>query len=84
MVQRSVTFSFVVIGEASTKIMHKFPDFIGVNDRVAWQKMRGMRNQLAHGYFNIDYDLVWHTIQNELTKLNVQIEELMTVNKTDE
>ena len=41
MVQRSVTFSFVVIGEASTKIMHKFPDFIGVNDRVAGKKCEG-------------------------------------------
>lgn len=29
--------------------------------------MRGMRNRMAHGYFDIDYETVWVTAQEFLT-----------------
>jgi len=32
-----------------------------------------MRNALAHGYFAVDLDLVWRTIQNDLPPLREQI-----------
>lgn len=31
--------------------------------------MRGMRNRLAHGYFAIDLEVVWETVQNDLPAL---------------
>jgi uncharacterized protein with HEPN domain len=35
--------------------------------------MRGMRNRIAHGYFDIDLEVVWETIYTALPEL---IEEL--------
>ncbi|HDP35014.1 MAG TPA: DUF86 domain-containing protein [Candidatus Hydrogenedentes bacterium] len=29
---------------------------------VSWKNMSGMRDRLIHGYFRVDYELVWHTI----------------------
>jgi uncharacterized protein with HEPN domain len=31
--------------------------------------MKGMRNRLAHGYFDINLDVVWETVSNALPSL---------------
>jgi len=33
---------------------------------IAWTKIIGMRNVLVHGYFEIDTDVVWHTVQRDI------------------
>jgi uncharacterized protein with HEPN domain len=38
--------------------------------------MRGMRNRMAHGYFDIDLDVVWETVQTSLPTLLRQIVEI--------
>lgn len=35
--------------------------------------MRGMRNRMAHGYFEIDLDIVWDTIHTSLPDLERQL-----------
>jgi uncharacterized protein with HEPN domain len=35
--------------------------------------MRGMRNRMAHGYFDINLDVVWETVQSSLPKLEHQL-----------
>lgn len=61
--------SLIIIGEASTKIMDQHPDFIAGQTRIPWRSMRGMRNRIAHGYFDINLDVVWDTIQSALPGL---------------
>ena len=36
--------------------------------------MRGMRNRLAHGYFDINLEVVWNTLQSALPDLSRQIQ----------
>ena len=74
--QQAVIMSLVVIGEASAKIMDTYPKFIAVNTEIPWRSMRGMRNRIAHGYFDINLDLVWETVQIELPRLSVKISKL--------
>lgn len=31
--------------------------------------MRGMRNRMAHGYFDINLEIVWETVQTSLAEL---------------
>jgi uncharacterized protein with HEPN domain len=31
---------------------------------VPWHSMRGMRNRIVHGYFDINLDVVWETAGN--------------------
>lgn len=41
--QQAVIMSLVIIGEAATKIMDRFPEFAAQNNQVPWRSMRGMR-----------------------------------------
>lgn len=36
---------------------------------IPWREVIGMRNHIAHGYFDINSDLVWDVVQNDLAPL---------------
>ncbi|MBR1755256.1 MAG: DUF86 domain-containing protein [Bacteroidaceae bacterium] len=36
---------------------------------IPWREVIGMRNHIAHGYFDINSDLVWDVIKNDLAPL---------------
>lgn len=58
--------SLVIIGEAATNIIEHYTSFTAKYSEVSWRSMRGMRNCLAHGYFEIDLEVVWETVQTAL------------------
>ena len=64
--QQAVIMSLVIIGEAATKVMDGYATFTQAHAQVPWRSMRGMRNRLAHGYFDINLDVVWDTLQTAL------------------
>lgn len=35
-----------------------------------------MRNAVAHGYFKVDFEIVWKTIHRDLPGLHTQIQEV--------
>jgi len=75
--QKAVVMSLIEIGEAATKIAASDPDFIAENGDLPWSQMRGMRNRIAHGYFDIDLDIVWQTVTSAIPTLNQQAEALL-------
>lgn len=64
--QQAVLMNLLIIGEAATKIMDAHPEFVSQHPETPWRSMRGMRNRIAHGYFEVNLDLVWETVQNAL------------------
>ena len=71
--QQAVIMSLIIIGEAVTKVMDGYADFALAHRQVPWRNMRGMRNRIAHGYFDINLDLVWDTVQTALPELLKQL-----------
>ncbi|KQH73027.1 HepT-like ribonuclease domain-containing protein [Xylella fastidiosa subsp. sandyi] len=71
--QQAVIMSLIIIGEAVTKVMDRYAEFTQVHDQVPWRSMRGMRNRIAHGYFEINLDVVWDTVQSALPELLKQL-----------
>lgn len=67
--QQAIVMNLIIIGEAATKIMNDHPEFIQAHPEVPWRNMRGMRNRIAHGYFDINLELVWETVQTALPDL---------------
>jgi uncharacterized protein with HEPN domain len=67
--QMAVAMAFVLIGEAATRINSRFPDFVADHPEIAWTKIRGMRNLIAHDYNELDLPVVWRTLRNELPVL---------------
>jgi len=60
---REVLYCFVIIGEASANIPEDIQDKYG---EIPWRLMSDMRNVMAHEYFQIDFQIVWSTIQKGL------------------
>lgn len=56
--QNAVVMSLIIINEAATKVMDRHADFAKLHASVPWRSMRGMRNRIAHGYFDINLDVV--------------------------
>lgn len=73
--QQAVIMSLIVIGEAATKIMDQHTEFADLHPEVPWRSMRGMRNRIAHGYFDINLDVVWETVRTALPTLLAQLPE---------
>lgn len=71
--QQAVIMSLIIIGEAATKIMDGYTAFTQAHSKVPWRRMRNMRNRMAHGYYEINLDIVWDTVQEWLPELLKQL-----------
>ena len=75
--QDAVVRNFEIIGEAAHNIEQYHSTYAEAHDNIPWSLMYTMRNRVAHGYFKVDYELVWQTIHNDLPELRHQIRELI-------
>lgn len=71
--QQAVIMSLIIIGEAATKVMDNNELFTQQHPEVPWRSIRGMRNRIAHGYFDINLEVVWATVQTALPELLIQL-----------
>jgi uncharacterized protein with HEPN domain len=71
--QQAVIMSLIIIGEAATKVIEGYDGFALSHPGVPWRSMRGMRNRVAHGYFDINLDVVWDTVKTALPDLLRQL-----------
>ena len=67
--QQAVILNLIILGEAATKLMDHHPAFCEANPGIEWRSMRGMRNRIAHGYYDINLDVVWETVSSTLPEL---------------
>ena len=74
--QQAVVMSLIVLGEAATMVMDQFPEFAASHAEIPWRNMRGMRNRIAHGYFDINLEVVWDTVKSALPALKSQLDVL--------
>ncbi len=63
-----------IIGEAARALPE---DVRALAPEVPWSQIIGMRNILVHGYFDIDTDIVWDTIQQDIPALKSAIEQML-------
>lgn len=76
LVQDAVIRNLEVIGEASNNIKKHFPDFLDEYPYLPLGLVYEMRNALSHGYFKVDLEIVWKTVENNLPIFSAQIEEI--------
>ena len=69
LVQDAVIRNLEIIGEASRNIEKHFPAFAQEHAEIPFSFAYEMRNALAHGYFAVDLEIVWRTIQRDLPVL---------------
>ncbi|TWP38520.1 HepT-like ribonuclease domain-containing protein [Leekyejoonella antrihumi] len=62
------------IGEAISRLPE---DFTAAHPEVSWQKMKSMRNVVAHEYGFIDYHIVWRALSTKLPEDVAAIERIL-------
>lgn len=71
--QDSVIRRIEIIGEAAGRVSSAFRE---ENSEIPWSEIRGMRNRMIHVYDDIDMDIVWETVQQDLPLLISRLEKL--------
>ncbi|NOT31706.1 MAG: DUF86 domain-containing protein [Planctomycetes bacterium] len=69
-----------VIGEAAAQVSVETQ---AAHPDVPWRKMTGLRHRLIHGYFNVNLDIVWDTIQEDLPPLIRSLDQALRTLGTD-
>lgn len=67
--QQAAIMNLVIIGEAAGKLQTGHSHFLDLHPEVPWRSMQNMRNRIAHGYFDIDLDVVWDTLTFSIPQL---------------
>ena len=55
-----------IIGEAAGKVSAQTQ---ARHAEIPWAHIQGMRNRLIHAYFDVNLDVVWSTVTNDLPPL---------------
>jgi len=70
----SLTHLLQIIGEAARRVS---PDFRAAYPQIDWKAIVGMRSKVVHDYLNVDEDIVWDTVLNELPSLVNELERIL-------
>ncbi len=63
-----------IIGEAARGLSQEFRQ---EHPELPWESMAGMRDRLIHGYFDINLDVVWETVTEDLPGLVAKLEKIV-------
>jgi uncharacterized protein with HEPN domain len=72
--KRAFVRSLEIIGEAAKQIPD---DFRQKYTYVEWRAMAGMRDRLIHGYFGVDYDIVWDVVTAKVPVLQREVGQIL-------
>jgi uncharacterized protein with HEPN domain len=66
MAHDAVLRNLEVLGEAAKNVPAAMRE---MDDTIAWRRIAGLRDVLAHAYFGIDDDIVWSVVVEEVPAL---------------
>jgi uncharacterized protein with HEPN domain len=68
--------SIEIMGEAATKVTEKYRKD---TPQIPWKSIIGMRNRLIHGHFDINLDILWKTVVEDLPPLIAELKKIVEV-----
>ncbi len=77
---RKLTLALVksteIIGEAAAKVTQNYRE---ESPQIPWLSIINMRNRLIHAYFDIDLDILWKTVTEDLPPLIAELEGIVSL-----
>lgn len=70
----SVLFRLIQISENSVKLTAKFKE--SHND-IPWQAIKGMRNKIVHEYGDVEFDIVYQTVTEDIPEIYEKLDSLV-------
>jgi uncharacterized protein with HEPN domain len=81
---RKLTLSLVksieIIGEAASRISKECQDSL---PQIPWSDIITMRNRMIHAYFDINLDVVWNTVTQDIPPLVDELEKIISPERMD-
>ncbi|MCS1412222.1 MAG: hypothetical protein M2R45_05427 [Verrucomicrobia subdivision 3 bacterium] len=80
LIQDAVVHNLQILAESTQRLSASIK---ATEPDVPWEQIAGFRNVLAHGYLQLDADIVWSVVENDLPQLAGAIDRmaLATVEK---
>ena len=72
--QDGVVRQLEIIGEATRNLS---ADLLRSHPEVSWGEIIGLRNRIAHAYYNIDLGVVWDIIREDLPSLKSDVSRIL-------
>ena len=79
--RRAFVRSIEIIGEATKQLS---PEIREKYTQIEWKAVAGMRDKLIHGYFGVDYELVWDVVTIKIPILHQEIEKILRDKKSEQ
>ena len=76
--KHAVSMCIMQIGELINKLSK---DFQGKHSEIEWRNIRGIRNFFAHGYWEMNEEKIWDTVQNNISDIKKLCTEVLNENK---
>lgn len=77
--QNAILKVLEIVGEAASRVSE---DTRQAHPEISWYQIVGLRNRIVHAYFEIDLDVVWRIVQEDLPELISQLEPLVPPEST--
>ena len=78
--QKEISFQYacnmciIQIGELVSRLSN---EVMVAHREIPWRAIKGMRNLHAHDYENIDLEIVWNTLLEDIPVLKEQLEQII-------
>lgn len=72
--QQAVAMSLIIIGEAAARLKRDHADFLSRHPDLPFELMVGLRNRIAHGYYDLDFNVIWQTVKHDVSELLCRLE----------
>lgn len=76
----SLVKSIEIIGEAASRVS---PECRSECSAISWTDVIAMRNRLIHAYFDINLDIVWQTVKEELPPIIIELGKVLSSRGTE-
>lgn len=72
--QYSCNMCIIQIGELVSRLSEEVQQ---KDSDIPWRAIKGMRNLHAHDYENVDLEMVWNTLTEEIPELEQRLSEIL-------
>lgn len=73
--QAAILYQLTIIGEATKRLS---PDLRNQNPTIPWKQMAGMRDIVTHHYDEVDPDVIWDVVQDDIPRLLTMLSPLLS------
>jgi len=74
----SIVKALEILGEAASQTSEETR---AAHPEIPWNEIVGMRNRLVHAYFDMNLDVIWETIANDLPSLEREVAAILKTEK---